>query len=190
MNQAAFLDTLRRRLAGMPQPEIDDIIADYTTHFAEGIAAGRNEQDIATALGDPLRLARELRAEAGLRRWEANRTPGNFFALIFGFLALVAVDFVLLVPVLGGLLLFTFVAGVAVVALFIAGFSVIMNLFRWEDGVSAQHMLALGLSGLGLFGFGVGGGALLLLLLDGAIRLLGKFARLHYTLLNKADLVA
>jgi hypothetical protein len=34
---------------------------------------------------------------------------------------------------------------------------------------------------------GIGGGALLLLMIDYVVRLLGKFARLHYELLNKAD---
>jgi len=43
------------------------------------------------------------------------------------------------------------------------------------------------LSGLGLLGVGIGGGALLLLMIDYVVRLLGKFARLHYTLLNQAD---
>ena len=190
MNQSAFLDTLRRRLAGMPQPEIDDILADYTTHFADGLAAGRNEQDIAKALGDPLRLSRELRAEAGLRRWEASRTPGNFFAVIFGFIALLAVDFVLLLPVLAGFLLFIFVAGTIITAIFIASFNILIKLFQSGDGVAALQMLALSLSGLGLLGFGVGIGALFLLLIDFAVRLLGKFARLHYTLLNKVNLAA
>ncbi|OYW97171.1 MAG: hypothetical protein B7Z12_22070, partial [Caulobacter vibrioides] len=31
---------------------------------------GRTEAEAAAALGDPDRLARELRADAGLRRWE------------------------------------------------------------------------------------------------------------------------
>ena len=70
MTRLEFLDTLRRRLAGLPPAEIDDLVADYATHFADGMAAGRSEADIAAALGDPMRLARELRAEAGFRRWE------------------------------------------------------------------------------------------------------------------------
>ena len=77
MTRTEFLDTLHRRLAGLPQAEIDDVMADYAAHFAEGMAAGRSEAEIAEALGDPLRLARELRAEVGLRRWEEERTAGN-----------------------------------------------------------------------------------------------------------------
>src|SRR5262245_65512713 len=113
MTRAEFLETLRRRLAGLPPSEIDELVGDYATHFADGMAAGRSEAEIAEALGDPMRLARELRAEAGFRRWEEARTPANFVAVLFGFLALMAVDFVFLLPLLGALALFTFLAGLA-----------------------------------------------------------------------------
>jgi len=63
------------------------------------------------ALGDPLRLARELRAEAGFRRWEQSRTPANFFTAVFGFVVLIAVDFIFLLPLLACLTLFTLIAG-------------------------------------------------------------------------------
>ena len=85
MTKAEFLDTLRRRLAGLPHAEIDELLGDYARHFDDGVAAGRSETEIAQALGDPMRLARELRAEAGLRRWEEARTPANFFAAIAAF---------------------------------------------------------------------------------------------------------
>src|SRR6185312_15351407 len=117
MTRLEFLDTLRRRLAGLPPSEIDELISDYAAHFADGMAAGRSEAEIAAALGDPMRLARELRAEAGFRRWETARTPANFFAVLFGFLALIAVDFVFLLPLLGGLALFVFIAAIVAFAL-------------------------------------------------------------------------
>jgi uncharacterized membrane protein len=186
MTKSEFLDTLRRRLAGMPPSEIDELIADYATHFADGMAAGRSEADIAQALGDPMRLARELRAEAGFRRWETERTPASFFAVLFGFLALVAVDFVFLLPLLGGLVLFTLIAGVVLIALCVAGLVLLAKLLSW-DGLFAFHLTRT-LSGLGLLGVGIGGGALLLMMIDYVVRLLGKFARLHYALLNKAEL--
>lgn len=187
MTKAEFLDTLRRRLAGLPPSEIDELVADYAAHFADGMAAGRNEAEIAAALGDPMRLARELRAEAGFRRWENARTPANFFAVLFGFLALVAVDFVFLLPLLGGLALFTFIAGFALLGLCIAGTVVLLKLFSWNH-VMAGHFLSRTFSGIGLLGVGVGGGALLLMMIDYIVRLLGKYARLHYALLNRAEM--
>lgn len=186
MTRLEFLDTLRRRLAGLPPAEIEDLVGDYATHFADGMAAGRGEAEIAEALGDPIRLARELRAEAGLRRWETARTPANFFAVLFGFLALIAVDFVFLLPLLGALVLFTFVAGVVALALCVAGLALMARLLHWDQLFSLQSM-ARSFAGIGLLGFGIGGGALLMLMVDYMVRLLGKFARLHYELLNKAD---
>ena len=186
MTQDQFLYTLRRRLAGMPQAEIDDLIADYAAHFADGMAAGRSEAEIAAALGDPMRLARELRAEAGFRRWETARTPGNFFAVLFGLLALIAVDFVFLLPLLAALALFALVAGIVLLALCIAGFVLVLKIFQWDHGLSAEYLTRVS-SGIGLLGVGIGGGAALLVLLDYVVRLLGKFARLHYELLNRAE---
>ena len=186
MTRLEFLETLRRRLAGLPEEEIDELVADYATHFADGMAAGRSEAEIAEALGDPMRLARELRAEAGFRRWETERTPASFFAVLFGFLALVAVDFVFLLPLLGGLVLFTLFAAIVLLALCVAGVVLLAKLFSW-DGLFAVHSLVRKLSGLGLLGVGIGGGALLLMMIDYVVRLLGKFARLHYALLNRAD---
>lgn len=186
MTKAEFLDTLRRRLAGLPPDEIDELVGDYATHFADGRAAGRSEAEIARALGDPMRLARELRAEAGFRRWEEARTPANFFAVLFGFLALIAVDFVFLLPLLGGLALFTLIAGIAMLALCVAGLALMMKLFHLDHGLSFHYLTRI-FSGLGLLGIGIGGSALLLLMVDYVVRLLGKFARLHYALLNKAD---
>ena len=185
MNRTDFLDTLRRRLAGMPQDEIDEAVADYTSHFAEGVADGRTEAEIAAALGDPMRLARELRAEAGFRRWEAKRTPGNLFAVLFGFLALLAVDFVFLLPVLGMLILFTLIAGIVALGLCLAGFGLVLSLFDQDTTMTALTRI---LGGISMLGFGIGGGALLLLMVDWLVRVLGKFARLHYTLLGQADL--
>jgi uncharacterized membrane protein len=186
MTKAEFLDTLRRRLAGLPPDEIDELVADYATHFADGRAAGRSEAEIAEALGDPMRLARELRAEAGFRRWEEARTPANFFAVLFGFLALVAVDFVFLLPLLGGLALFTFVAGLVLLGLCIAGLALVLKLFQWDHGLTLHYLTRI-FSGIGLLGIGVGGSALLVLMIDYVVRLLGKFVRLHYELLNRAE---
>lgn len=186
MTRTEFLDTLHRRLGGLPQAEIDDVMADYAAHFAEGVAAGRSEAEIAEALGDPLRLARELRAEVGLRRWEEERTPGNFFAALAGFLALVAVDFVFLLPLVAGLMLFTLIAGIVLIALSVAGLALLAKLFSWE-GLFVFKSLTRTLYGVGLLGVGIGGGALLLMMVDYVVRLLGKYARLHYTLLNRAD---
>jgi uncharacterized membrane protein len=189
MTRLEFLETLRRRLAGLPPDEIDELVGDYAQHFADGMAAGRSEAGIAAALGDPMRLGRELRAEAGFRRWESEPSAGNFFAVLFGFLALVAVDFVFLLPVLGGLALFVLVSSLLAIGLCIAGLVLMTQMFHLWHGFGLNYLTRI-FTGIGLLGFGVGGGALLLLLIDYLVRLLSRFARLHYTLLQKADQAA
>ena len=57
MTRDQFIARLRSGLAGMSPEAIDDIVSDYETHFAEGIASGRTEDQVADALGDPDRLA-------------------------------------------------------------------------------------------------------------------------------------
>jgi uncharacterized membrane protein len=190
MNETEFLDTLRRRLAGMPAGEVDDVIDDYRRHFADAAAAGRSAEDVAAALGDPMRLARELRAEAGIRRGEEARTPANFLAVVFGLIALIAVDFVFLLPVLAGLLFFALIGGIIVLALCLVGLGMISNIFDWDATFKAGNSLSVFLGGVSMLGFGVGSGALLLLVGEFVVRALGHFARLHFTLIKRANQTA
>jgi len=89
MNRRLFINRLGAALRPMLAAAADEIIADYEGHFAEGLAAGRTEQEVAAALGDPERIARELRAEAGLKRWETERSPSAAFAAIIAIIGLV-----------------------------------------------------------------------------------------------------
>jgi uncharacterized membrane protein len=70
-----FLATLRAGLRGAPPALADELIADYVLHFDDGLKRGRSEADIAAALGDPLALADELRAEAHVSQWQAAPSP-------------------------------------------------------------------------------------------------------------------
>ena len=187
MNRSSFLARLRAGLAGLPAQQIDDIVADYDTHFSDAAAAGRSEDTVADALGDPDRLAKELRAEAGIRRWETDRNAGNFVGALFALLGLATVDVVFLLPLLCITAVVALALGfVAVVVVFVG--VVILATAAWGglffDGGRA---VVRALTGMGLFAGGVGGGALLLLMVDALMRLLGRYARLHYRLLNPSD---
>jgi hypothetical protein len=61
MSRALFIAKLKEGLAGLPQAEIEEIASDYEFHFDEATATGEIEDDIVARLGDPTRLARELR---------------------------------------------------------------------------------------------------------------------------------
>ena len=121
MTRQAFMARLREGLRGLPAQTQSDIVADYETHFAEGAAAGRSEEDVAAALGDPGRLARELRAEAGLKRWEEERNASSAGAAVFAVLGLGAIDIMVLLPILMGVAGAIIGVGVAVIAVFIGG---------------------------------------------------------------------
>jgi uncharacterized membrane protein len=181
-----FVAALRRGLKGLPAREADDIVADYRNHFAEGIAAGRSEAEVAAALGDPSRLARELRAEAGLRAWEARRSPGAFLRAIVALFGLAALDLFVLVPVMFVAAVSFFAAGVALLAVTVAGLALMAGLADGMPFAGWPAAAARFLAGLGLLSGGIGWGAALLLLLGVVLKLLARYARLHYRLISPA----
>jgi uncharacterized membrane protein len=183
MTRQAFLARLREGLSGLPAQIQADIMADYTAHFTEGEAAGRSEADVAAALGDPGRLARELRAEAGLKRWEAERNPSSAAAAVFALLGLGAIDILILLPILMGIGGTIFGFGVAAIAVFIAGGAV----FAAGPFVGAPGgPVAAVLAGLGLMTGAVSAGAVLAMATIGLVNALVWYGRLHYRLLTPA----
>jgi uncharacterized membrane protein len=188
MTRAEFIAQLRQALSGMAPKELDEIVADYNAHFDEGLAAGRSEAEVAAALGDPRRLGRELRAEAGLRRWERQRTPAALVAAMVSLGGMLAVDIFILLPFLLVFALGAFVMAMVLFAVSIAAVWVLMSgLLHWDNFSTIVSASARMLVGIGLLGGSVGCAALLWLLLEGVVRLLGRYARLHYQVLKPAD---
>jgi len=190
MNRAMFLSELRMGLSGLPVQEIEETIADYESHFSEGIAAGRSEAAIANALGDPARLARELKAEAGFRRWESERSAGSLLSAVIALLGLATLDLIFLVPfvcAVGAVLIAMFAVSIG---LFFAGGAVWLlalfpglMVFGSTVGILGSGA-ALWLAGLGLIAAAIGLMALTWLLLDLFVRGLVHYARLHFRLLD------
>ena len=183
MTRTEFITRLRQGLRGLPEQTQTEIVADYETHFADGAAAGRSESDIAAALGDPDRLARELKAEAGLKRWEETRKPEAAAAAVFAVLGLGAIDLLILLPILVtvGSILCAF--AIALVVCFIVG-AVVFALGPFAHG--AGGVGAALLAGLGLMSGSVSGAAVLTLISIGLVNLLVWYGRLHYRLLKPA----
>lgn len=184
MNRAHFMAQLRDGLAGLHHSDIDDIVADYESHFSDGAADGRTQEEVAAALGDPVRLARELRAEIGFRRWEENRSAGNFLGVVLALLGLATIDFIILLPFLCFLAALFFGLAVACLGMVVGGAFLMFNLL-W-GGVMGNTGMQL-LVALGLISGAVGGGALLLLLMDIIAKLLIRYARLHFRLFDSAN---
>jgi uncharacterized membrane protein len=98
MTRAAFLARLREGLRGLPAQTINEAVVDYDTHFTDGISDGRSEEDIARGLGDPGRLARELRAELVFKKYEEQPNAAGAAGAVFALLGLSIIDLILLVP--------------------------------------------------------------------------------------------
>jgi len=182
MTRARFIAGLRGNLRGLSDKEVADIIADYEEHFADAALAGRSEDDVARALGDPARLAGELSAETGLRRWEASRNPRTFLKAGVAVFGLQAFNLLVLLPVIAILLA---CAGVAAYVLYVVAGTGLHMLSEATSGNG--NVLVPALAGLGLI-FGVlGTGSLLALLLDSGLRQLARYARLNYSLIKPKD---
>lgn len=183
MTRQAFMARLQEGLRGVPPSAQADIVADYENHFAEGAAAGRSESDVAASLGDPGRLARELRAEVGLRRWEEQRSPSAGASAVFAVLGLGALDILILLPILMGVASTIFGVGVAVLALFFAGGVIFAaGPFTGVPGGPAAAILA----GIGLMTGAASIGAVLAIVTIGLVNALVWYGRLHYRLLKPA----
>ena len=183
MTRQAFMARLREGLRGLPAQSVADIVADYETHFADGAAAGRSEADVAAALGDPGRLARELRAEAGLRAWEESRSPSAGAGAVFAVLGLGAIDILVLLPIAMGVAGALFGMIIGDIAVFFAG-GVLFAAGPFTDppGGPAAALLA----GLGLMAAAASVGAVLTLVGIGLVNALVWYGRLHYRLLKPA----
>jgi uncharacterized membrane protein len=183
MTRQEFISRLRAGLAGLPPTTIVEYVDDYESHFTDGQAAGRSEAEVAAALGDPDRLARELRAETGMRRWEAERNPSAAANAVFAVLGLGAIDVLVLLPVLlwvAGVLLGAFIAAVA---LFGVG-AVLMTAGPFV--IHGAPPAALGLGGLGVMAGGTCLGAVATIVTIGSINALVWYGRLHMSLLRPA----
>lgn len=181
MNRETFVEKLRTGLRGLPQTTVDEVMADYEAHFSEGLQAGRTEDEIASALGDPARLARELRTEAGIRRWELERNPSSAAGAIFAILGLGVIDIVILLPILlpvaATLLGFMLVS----VGIFTGGVIIFVAGPFTDIG---HYIAAVMFGGLGLMAGGVSLGALTGLVSIGFVNGLVWFGRLHMRLLK------
>jgi len=183
MTRADFMGRLRRGLVGMPTAAAADIASDYETHFEDGAAAGRSEAEVAAALGDPDRLARELRAEAGAQRWHQEKNPSAAAAAVFAVLGLGAIDLLILLPIFMSVVGVLFGFFMAAIGLFIGGGVVMIGgpLAGFPGGV----MTAI-LGGLGLMAGATALGALTAVATILLVNATVWYARLHYRLLKPA----
>ncbi|WP_321845721.1 DUF1700 domain-containing protein [Paraburkholderia bannensis] len=137
MTQDAFIQQLRHELRSLPKHVVDEIVADYREYIGDALAAGRSEAEVIAALGDPVKLARELRAQASFRQWETRRSFGNLLRVVVSIAGLGLVQLILLVPFIVYLTLLT-CAYVISAAMLVAGLATVVLLgshhaFGWPS---------------------------------------------------------
>lgn len=107
MKQDAFIQRLRQALGSLPKRDVDEIVADYREYIGDALSAGRTEEDVIAALGEPEKLARELKAQANFRQWEERRSFGNLMRVVGSIAGLGLLHLILLVPFLLYMLVLT-----------------------------------------------------------------------------------
>lgn len=160
MNQVEFLSQLRRALGGLPEAEKTEILAEYEEHFRMAREAGKSDEEISQALGNPRLLGRSFRVDSLL---EEGKTGGKltsvlraiFASLSLGFFNIVVVlgPFVALLGVLAGLwacAVSMALSGVGVILMIIA--SPFLPHLVHVTGIGIPFLLfaSIGVSALGL----------------------------------------
>jgi len=163
MTQHEFIDNLSRYLRGLTEEEKQDILSDFEEHFALGREAGKSEEEIAAALGEPKSLARQYRAETMVRRVQQKHSVANVLNVIIAALALGMFNLIFVLPlflaVLGVLIgLLAASLGVALGGLGAAIGSIVALIAPWGIPVVVSGVgffTGIGLCALGIL-MGVG----------------------------------
>jgi len=183
MKRNEFIRRLREGLKGMPPADLEEVVSDYEAHFDAAAAEGRSEEEVADALGNPSRTARELRLEAGIRSWETGRTPSSAWGVLLAVMGLATIDILILLPIVLPVLGVYLGLAIADVAVFVAGgLTLIAGPFSGFPGGAGVAML----TGLGLMAAAVAAGALLAIVGIWIVNALKWFGRLHYRVIEPA----
>lgn len=175
MRRADFLSRLKGGLRGLPPEAAALMLADYESYFAEGARAGRAEAELTEALGDPRRLAAELKLDFDLRRWRRDPGARSAARMAAGVLSLGALDVLLLAPLgaaaVGCAVGFVVAAGAAL----FGGYVLVTEPFDAPVG----GVIAAILRGIAFVSGGLAGLAVWSLLGLGLVRALAWHARVH-----------
>ena len=114
MGKMEYLDALKRSMMGLPPETQAKTLAYYEQRFVDGVAAGRNEEEVGQELDPPHKIAQTLRASAHLGALSERKQPVNVFRMLFSAVGLAIFNLFMLVPaaVLGALLLAVYVCGI------------------------------------------------------------------------------
>ncbi|MEM1504304.1 DUF1700 domain-containing protein [Domibacillus sp. 8LH] len=152
MNKQQFLRELDSSLEAISSAERREILQDYEEYFSIGLEEGKTEEMIASSLGSPRQIGKELAASHQVERAKTSATAGNIMRAVW---AVIGLGFFNLIIVLGplvaliGVLAGGWAAGGAGVTFpLVVIVSAILNTgtFEWYD-----VFVSLAFAGLGIF---------------------------------------
>ncbi|AXE34511.1 DUF1700 domain-containing protein [Chromobacterium phragmitis] len=137
MTRKEFLSQLERGLSGLKPDAVREILADYEEYFNDAQADGRDEAEVVEALGNPQKLARELKAQSHYRQWQEHRSFSNLSRVMASIAGLGVLNFVLAIPFLIYLMFLT-IGYIVSVSFLLAGLATVLawgsnSLFGWPE---------------------------------------------------------
>lgn len=152
MNRKQFLQQLEDSLQNLPHDERGDILQDYEEYFTIGLEEGKTEEEIATSLGSPRQIGKELAASHQVEKAHTTATAGNVMRAVW---AVIGLGFFNLVIVLGPLVALAgiLIAGWAAGGAFVASPLIVLvsNVVNWGTFQWFDVFVSLALCGIGLF---------------------------------------
>src|SRR5690625_3134407 len=98
MTKKEFLTELKSLLIQISEDERKDIMQDFEEHFQIGLEEGETEEEIASGLGSPEQIAKELLATYHIEKMETTASAGNMLRSVW---AVISLCFFNLIIVLG-----------------------------------------------------------------------------------------
>ncbi len=176
MKRQEFIESLKVHLEKNRVQNISEILADYEEHFSHGLASGKTEEEVTSALGQPESIARAYETEKMIESIQSPQQSFNWglaFKVVLRLLILAPFNFfVLLIPgvVIGSLILAAWALAVAIFSVGFAAFAILPEIAKFTETLWA--LAAASFAGLGLMGLGVVSAILMLMLSRGVLMML------------------
>lgn len=159
MTKDKWLEKLRKGLNGLSKEELEDILADYEEYFYDAMEKGRSEEEITNSLGDPVKLAKQLKADSRIKTAQANMNVKNVLKATFAIVTLSLFNIIVMlgpITAIIGLIVGAAAVGVALIGggllslfgIWFVGSNLIMG-FGFAITFPIGLMLGLFLSSLG-----------------------------------------
>ncbi|WP_044640978.1 DUF1700 domain-containing protein [Risungbinella massiliensis] len=152
MTKDKFFAELEDQLRKLPKIEQEEILADYEEHFEHGRLKGRTEHEIATGLGSPKKIARELMADYHIGQAKENQSYPSLFRAFYTSIGLGFFNLVFLLGPFIAMLALIFSGYVVSLAFVLTPFASIAS-FIWVESIAEGFLnlfVTFVLAGLGL----------------------------------------